>query len=149
MRIPGVAGAFQDVAIFCEGGYCVGSVIYSNDGKEMKKFDPADKGRGPQANFINAVRSRKDRGLEDRHRRGTSFRQRVPHGERLNRVRRTDDVREGETRSGGKCSCEAGDGADGRAFERQRRKYRRRAGDDGAAAGNGFEIGAIQRGGRR
>jgi len=59
VRIPGVAGAFQDVAIFCEGGYCVGSVIYDNDGKEMKKFDPADKGRGPQANFIKAVRSRK------------------------------------------------------------------------------------------
>jgi predicted dehydrogenase len=59
VRIPGVPGAHQGILIFCEGGYCHGGVIYDNDGKEIKKFNPADKGRGPQHNFINAVRTRK------------------------------------------------------------------------------------------
>jgi len=48
--------------VHCEGGYFVGGRgggwVYDNQGKKVKQF-PGDGGRGHQANFIKAVRSRK------------------------------------------------------------------------------------------
>jgi predicted dehydrogenase len=50
-------------AIFCEGGYYHDGVIYDNDGKEIKRFaEPSAK--GPQANFVAALRSGKREDLK-------------------------------------------------------------------------------------
>jgi predicted dehydrogenase len=52
--------AIGGVAIVCEGGYAVGTVIYDNDGKVVKDFAAGQKEvMKPQEKFIDAVRSRK------------------------------------------------------------------------------------------
>jgi predicted dehydrogenase len=55
-------GVSFGMIINCEGGYFAGGRgggwAYDNDGKRIKQF-PGDGGRGHQANFIKAVRSRK------------------------------------------------------------------------------------------
>ncbi|HUT22955.1 MAG TPA: Gfo/Idh/MocA family oxidoreductase [Sumerlaeia bacterium] len=44
--------------IHCEGGYFAGGFAYDNDGKKIKSFE-IEQGSGHQANFIEAVRSRR------------------------------------------------------------------------------------------
>ena len=51
------ASAAGGVAIICEGGYCIDSTVYDNDGKVIKEI-PRRTVR-PQDTFIAAVRSRK------------------------------------------------------------------------------------------
>ena len=55
-------GTSFGIIIQCEGGYFAGGRgggwAYDNNGKKIKQF-PGDGGRGHQANFIKAVRSRK------------------------------------------------------------------------------------------
>jgi predicted dehydrogenase len=50
--------------VFCERGYFMGGVVYDNDGNELKRFEPGERGDGPQANFIKGVRSRKPADLK-------------------------------------------------------------------------------------
>jgi predicted dehydrogenase len=61
--MPHYMGCRVGVIITCEGGYFVGGrgggKIYDNDGKEMKQFK-GDGGGAHQANFIDAMRSRKE-----------------------------------------------------------------------------------------
>jgi predicted dehydrogenase len=54
------SSAVGGVAIVCEGGYAVGTIIYDNDGKVVKDFAGGKKEvMKPQEKFIDAVRSRK------------------------------------------------------------------------------------------
>ncbi len=57
------------IAIFCEGGYYYDAAVFNNDGKEFKRFDASKTresagGQRAQANFINAVRTRKTADLK-------------------------------------------------------------------------------------
>jgi predicted dehydrogenase len=52
---------FDDWVMVCQHGYMHGTVMYDNDGKEIKRFERQT--MGPQANFIKAVRSRKQSDL--------------------------------------------------------------------------------------
>jgi len=60
--MDGYRGVRIGVVIECEGGYFAGGGgggwVYDNDGNKIKQFK-GDGGRGHQANFIKAVRSRK------------------------------------------------------------------------------------------
>lgn len=59
----------HDIAVFCEGGYYFNAAVFDNDGKEVRRFEPskadtAPGARRPQANFINAMRTRKNADLK-------------------------------------------------------------------------------------
>ncbi len=52
------------IAVFCEGGYYHDAAVFDNDGKEIQQFeagktDESSGARRAQANFINAVRTRR------------------------------------------------------------------------------------------
>jgi hypothetical protein len=55
IRVNGKSGAFSGLAIVCEGGYCVGTTVYDNDGGVMREW-PRRPVR-PQQAFIDALRS--------------------------------------------------------------------------------------------
>ncbi len=62
IRAQGRPGAFGGVAVVCEGGYCIGTIVYDNAGRVIKDL-PRPRARGrdrarPQTAFINAIRSR-------------------------------------------------------------------------------------------